>query len=253
MKKFFLGVCILLASCAPVERVPKLTGVPILPQTTETLLNRMHARESAIHSFKTLLRIKLTHGSESQSQRLAVVFQQPNSFRIEFYPTTSFYLLQKTTIRDGRFVILNMVDSEAREGIVGDETLEDVIGLPVTLTALKQILFATLPEDRYVGTLGSDGINRYLSNHNDVYAEFAGDSEMPAQIKLFSANGEKIVGAHYDSYTTIDGVAFPDRFTLDIPQHNVEIEIVASSVKVNPHVESEDFDLTVPNSFRPTR
>lgn len=242
-----LILCCLLVSCTPIEKVPSLDGTLVSSETVTTLLDRSQKRKNSIRSFKALLRVKISRGSESQSQRLAIVYRAPKDFKIEFYPTTSFYLLQKTILTDGRYTSVDMVRGKSEQGEIGEGTLEDVIGLPLTLTMLQQILLATLPEDKYEAVRStSDGSLHALSESNDVYAELPGDRVVPAMLKFFSESGTKIIGARYSAYQTIQDVMIPEQIELDIPRHQVKVEISVSSAKINAAIAPSEFTVSLP-------
>jgi hypothetical protein len=236
--------CVHLIGCAvPTFRVPMPQGVGLDEAAAKLQVPSLFKHDDA--SYKALVHAVIKAGGQTQALRYALL-RDDKKFRVEVYPTTSFYAVAKFVTDGQQF----SYSDSSRESIVREplkaETLEDLFGLSVSQEELSAVLFGVVPQE---------GLTYRYYLHDDVlslYGYRQGETEHPAVFARASVSDGKLATVVFLDQQDVrlevqsrefDSKHYPQRLKLLIPRFSSEIDLTVKQRLLHPTFPEESFAL----------
>ena len=241
---FLVLLCLHLVGCAiPSFRVPMPQGVGLDEAAAKLQMPSLFQHDDA--SYKALVHAVIKAGGQTQALRYALL-RDDKKFRVEVFPTTSFYAVAKFVTDGEQF----SYSDTSREAVVREplkaETLEDLFGLSVNQEELSAVLFGVLPQE---------GLTYRYYLHNDeltLYGYTQGETEHPSVFARASVSRGQLTTVVFLDQREVrleveprqfDSNHYPQRLMLSIPRFSSEIDLTVKQRLLRPTFSEESFAL----------
>lgn len=248
-------LCSMLSGCAPQRRdAPWLPDeVAVAPAEQAVFQERVVAQSREVASFRGLFKTSARRGEGASSFRQAIVFEQPDSVRIEALPPQGAVTLHLLVSHEGRVTVVIPGERRAIRGRSSTALFRQYLDLPFREAELMALISGRV--ERATFEAQSEvrcGKDLCAVRRTDGRYVWRFERQSGRLISVSIRDPLKLserVRVHYGGYHEFDGVTVPKQLTLELPQDRVVIAMDAVMVRVNQPIQSALFEVAVPSDY----
>lgn len=236
-------------------------GERLSEQQLSEVLGALDQRSESIQSVKALARVRFVSSESVQSFRWAIVFNRPNSARIETFPLNTFFTLQLMVSRHERFTVLIPAEELAATGRVTVRRIDEYLGIPLTLEEALPLLLGVIPQSVLSQAVRQGALEAvWLEKPNLVELVDRGEQRFRARVRVDQGIIEEIAlrdpfderlsaVLSIDSVRTVSGIVMPQNLVLQLPRSSQEFQLQLGAQAVNEPIREDLFELDIPLGF----
>lgn len=240
--------------------MPSVAGRPLDTSEKQILFEKIHARESELKSLRALYSFEVSEKGKKNRLRQAIIFEKPESLRLETFPETSFLSLQLTVLRGQ---IGSFIDSSAHQAYLANNTeklLSRFYKLPLAPGDLMGLLSGRTPEkeiermrwgEEYEVRL-DDKAGRFLISRNDgnfIWVLRKDSLLLEEAIYRNIFDDSVILHAKMDDIRYVDTIPLPHKVSFYLAADDIALELTAQTFKVNRDISPLLFEVQIPEDF----
>lgn len=252
---FGLIAAALLSSCAPRQRERPWSPdeAPIDALEEAALVNRIAVQSEETRSFRALFKTTARRGGDIQSFRQAIVFEKPDSLRVEALPPQGALALHLLVSAGGTVTVVIPSEKRAVRGTSSTALFRQHLDLPFRegeLIALVsgRVERSTFEAKRELRCGATVCTARRLDGRYMWRFERSSGRLLSLSIRDPLKLTER-VRLRYAGHEAFDGIVLPTHIVLELPQDGVEIDMQATVVKANQPIAHTLFEIAIPNDY----
>ena len=274
--KTFLILVLALSACGSSINLPlpEIYKNQYSQRDSAEFIDSLKITSQEIETYRTILNVKVSQGSQSSYFRYAIAFKKPDSLRVDILPDQGAFTLAIMLVNNGGVVFIDAMEKTFVKGFVGEGLLKKNLGIPLNEDELMAYLVGRVPDSFPLNSQEVDVFYdaedriQMINKQATKFLEFQLDEseKNKSSLRFFqhremnkNSGGDKkdaelqITFNNYQSIISADQkkIFYPESFEIKILDHNAVVTFTQMPKSINSVLPPSLFSLRIPSSYTP--
>lgn len=249
-----LTTVILFVGCVRVS-VPTVSNLASSPEHAKLISSSLAESINTASTIRGLWNVRVDYQQSSDRFRQTLVYQAPESLRIDLLAEQTATTLALLTSRPGSTTLLNPQEHSAELSNSPEILIQKLTRIPASVEDIVALMLGAATRS------GSESDQLYCGVPVGFCALVRGDfnwywlvddaTGRVAHVERRQPGSRRLIfSADYDAYEKIGGIWVPGIIRLSLPRDGVDVTLVRNNFVVNTKVSEKLFEVKIPESYQ---